>query len=94
MLFFVLNVKNDRLDATLIIIIFLAEYTGVIFTLTSGNVTWFYDRNFDFILKILWRYLFSYLLEKDKLIKLALAAWYLKKQKLEFNKNKMFQSYF
>jgi len=92
-LFFVLNVKNDRLDATLIII-FLAEYTGVIFTLTSGNVTWFYDRNFDFILKILWRYLFSYLFEKDKLIKLALAAWYLKKQKLEFNKNKMFQSYF
>ncbi len=53
-LFFVLNVKNDRLDATLIIII-LAEYTGVIFTLTSGNVTWFYDRNFDFIVKILWR---------------------------------------
>ncbi len=53
-LFFVLNVKNDRLDATLIIIIFWAEY-GVIFTLTSGNVTWFYDRNFDFILKILWR---------------------------------------
>ncbi len=48
-----LNVKNDRLDATLIIIIFLAEYTGVI--LTSGNVTWFYDRNFDFILKILQR---------------------------------------
>ncbi len=92
MLFFVLNVKNDRLDATLIIII-LAEYTGVIFTLTSGNVTWFYDRNFDFILKILWRYLFSYLFEKDKLIKRALAAWYLKKQKLEFNKNKMFQSY-
>ncbi len=89
MLFFVLNVKNDRLDATLIIII-LAEYTGVIFTLTSGNVTWFYDRNFDFILKILWRYLF----EKDKLIKCALAAWYLKKLKLEFNKNKMFQSYF
>ncbi len=32
-----LNVKNDRLDATLIIIIFLAEYTGVIFTLTSGK---------------------------------------------------------
>ncbi len=94
MLFFVLNVKNDRLDATLIIIIFLAEYTGVILTLTLGNVTWFYDRNFDFILKILWRYLFSYLFEKDKLIKLALAAWYLKKQKLEFNKNKMFQSYF
>ncbi len=89
-----LNVKNDRLDATLIIIIFLAEYTGVILTLTLGNVTWFYDRNFDFILKILWRYLFSYLFEKDKLIKLALAAWYLKKQKLEFNKNKMFQSYF
>ncbi len=54
MLFFLLNVKNDRLDATLIIIIFffLAEYTGVILTLTSGNVT-FYDRNFDFILKIL-----------------------------------------
>ncbi len=26
MVFFVLNVKNDRLDATLIIIIFLAEY--------------------------------------------------------------------
>ncbi len=76
MLFFVLNVKNDRLDATLIIIIFLAEYTGVVLTLTSGNVTWFYDRNFDFILKILWRYLFSYLFEKDKLIKLALAAWY------------------
>ncbi len=94
MLFFVLNVKNDRLDATLIIIICLAEYTGVILTLTLGNVTWFYDRNFDFILKILWRYLFSYLFEKDKLIKLALAAWYLKKQKLEFNKNKMFQSYF
>ncbi len=81
MLFFVLNVKNDRLDATLIIIIFLAEYTGVILTLTLGNVTWFYDRNFDFILKILWRYLFSYLFEKDKLIKLALAAWYLKKTK-------------
>ncbi len=37
-LFFVLNVKNDRLDDTLIII-FLAEYTGVILTLTSGNVT-------------------------------------------------------
>ncbi len=35
-----------------------------------------------------------YLLEKDKLIKLALAAWYFKKQKLEFNKHKMFQSYF
>ncbi len=34
------------------------------------------------------------LFEKDKLIKLALAAWYLKKRKLEFNKNKMFQSYF
>ncbi len=34
---------------------FLAEYTGVILTLTSGNVTWFYDRNCDFILKILWR---------------------------------------
>ncbi len=51
-----LNLKNYRLDATLIIIIFfLAEYTGVILTLTSGNVTWFYDRNFDFILKILWR---------------------------------------
>ncbi len=48
MLFFVLNVKNDRLDATLIIII-LAEYTGVIFILTSGNVTWLYDRNFDFM---------------------------------------------
>ncbi len=94
MLFFVLNVKNDKLDATLIIIIFLAEYTGVILILTLGNVTWFYDRNFDFILKILWRYLLSYLFEKDKLIKLALAAWYLKKQKLEFNKNKMFQSYF
>ncbi len=54
-MFFVLNVKNDRLDATLVIIIFLAEYTGVILTLTLGNVTWFYDRNFDFILKILWR---------------------------------------
>ncbi len=68
MLFFVLNVKNDRLDDTLIIIIiFLAEYTGVILTLTLGNVTWFYDRNFDFILKILWRYLFSYLFEKDKI---------------------------
>ncbi len=38
-MFFVLNVKNDRLDATLIIIIIiiLAEYTGVIFTLTSGK---------------------------------------------------------
>ncbi len=36
--FFVLNAKNDRLDATLIIIIFLAD-TGVIFTLASGNVT-------------------------------------------------------
>ncbi len=35
--------------------IFLAEYTGVIFTLASGNVTWFYDRNFDLILKIVWR---------------------------------------
>ncbi len=52
-------------------------------------------RNFDFILKILWRKLFSYLFEKDKLMKVALAAWYLKKKKkLEFNKNKMFQSYF
>ncbi len=31
----------------------------------------------------------------DKLIKLdQLAAWYLKKLKLEFNKYKMFQSYF
>ncbi len=37
--FSVLNVKNDRLDATLIIIFFLAEYTGVVLTLTSGNVT-------------------------------------------------------
>ncbi len=45
-----LNVKNDRLDAT----DFLFEYTGVIFTLTSRNVPWFYYRNFDFILKILW----------------------------------------
>ncbi len=35
MVFFVLNVKNDRLDATLIIIFVLAEYTGVIFTLTD-----------------------------------------------------------
>ncbi len=43
---------------------------------------------------ILFIYLFMYLLEKDKLIKLALAAWYLKKLKLEFNKHKMFQSYF
>ncbi len=77
-----------------LLLFFLAENTGVILTLTSGNVTWFYDRNFDFILKILWRSLFSYLFEKDKLIKRALAAWYLKKQKLEFNKNKMFQSYF
>ncbi len=74
----------------------LAEYTGVIFTLTSHNITWFYYCNFDFILKI-WHksYLFSYLFEKDKRIKLALAAWYLKKKlKLEFNKHKMFQSYF
>ncbi len=39
MLFFVLNVKNDKLDATLIIIFFLAEYTGVILILTLGNVT-------------------------------------------------------
>ncbi len=39
-------------------------------------------------------YLFIYLFEKDKLIKLALAVWYLKKLKLEFNKYKMFQSYF
>ncbi len=39
-------------------------------------------------------YLVIYLFEKDKLIKLALAAWYLKKRKLEFNKYKMFQSYF
>ncbi len=38
--------------------------------------------------------LFSYLFEKDKLIKLALAAWYFKKQKLEFNEHKMFQSDF
>ncbi len=36
-LFFVLNVKIDRLDAT-------DFYTGVIFTLTSRNVTWFYYR--------------------------------------------------
>ncbi len=35
---FVLNVKNDRLDATLIFFL-LAEYRGVIVTLTSGNVT-------------------------------------------------------
>ncbi len=48
-----LNVKNDRLDAT--DSFFFAEYTGVIFTLTSRNVTWFYYCNFDFILKILWR---------------------------------------
>ncbi len=38
-LFFMLNVKNDRLDDTLIIIFFLVEYTGVILTLTLGNVT-------------------------------------------------------
>ncbi len=30
----------------------LAEYSGVIFTLTSRNITWFYYCNFDFILKI------------------------------------------
>ncbi len=30
----------------------------------------------------------NYLFEKDKLIKFALAAWYLKKQKLEFNKKR------
>ncbi len=47
------NVKNDRLDATDFLYIIL--YTGVIFTLTSRNETWFYYRNFDFILKILWR---------------------------------------
>ncbi len=35
---FRVNVKNDRLDATLMIY-FLAEYTGVILTLASGNVT-------------------------------------------------------
>ncbi len=38
--------------------------------------------------------LIIYLFEKDKLIKRALTAWYLKKLKLKFNKNKMFQSYF
>ncbi len=38
--------------------------------------------------------LFNYLFEKDKLIKLALAALYFKKLKLEFNKHKMFQSDF
>ncbi len=39
--------------------------------------------------------LIIYLFEKDKLIKLALAAWYKKKKiKLEFNKQRMFQSYF
>ncbi len=38
--------------------------------------------------------LFMYLFEKDKLIKLALAAWYKKKKKREFYKHKMFQSYF
>ncbi len=37
----------------LLLFVFLAEYTGVILTL--GNVTWFYDRIFDLILKILWR---------------------------------------
>ncbi len=41
--------------------------------------------------------LFSFLFKKDKLIKhathcLALAAWYFKKQKREFNEHKMFQS--
>ncbi len=71
----------------------LADYTGVIFTLTSRNVTWFYYCNFDFILKMT-LIVFIYLFEKDKLIKLALAAWYLKKQKLEFNKHNIFQSYF
>ncbi len=68
MLFFVLNVKNDRLDDTLIIII-LAEYTGVIFTLTSGK--------HDFMIIILTLFLkyydVNYLFEKDKLIKRALA---------------------
>ncbi len=93
MLFFVLNVKNDRLDATLIIIIILAEYTGVIFTLTSGK--------HDFMIVILTLFLKYYdvnylviYLRRINLIKRALAAWYLKKQKLEFNKNNMFQSYF
>ncbi len=51
MLFFVLNVKNDRLDATDFIFL-LADYTGVIFPLTSRNVTLFYYCYFDFILKI------------------------------------------
>ncbi len=36
-----INVK-DRLDAT----DFFFEYTGVILTLTSRNVPWFYYRNF------------------------------------------------
>ncbi len=49
MLFFVLNLKNDRLDATLII---LAEYTGVIFTLTLGK--------HDFIIVILTLFLKHY----------------------------------
>ncbi len=59
------------------------RFIAVIFTLTSRNVTWFYYRKFDFILKyylvILFYYikyylvtaLFSYLFEKDKLIKHA-----------------------
>ncbi len=51
MLFFVLNVNNDSLDATDFFFL-LAEYSGVIFTLTSRNITWFYYCNFDFILKI------------------------------------------
>ncbi len=61
-------------------------YTGVILTLTSGNGNMIYDRNFDFILKILWRNYFSYLFEKDKLINLRWPLGIKKNFKLEFNK--------
>ncbi len=38
-LFFMLNVKNDRLDATDFFFFFFCRSIGVIFTLTSRNVT-------------------------------------------------------
>ncbi len=59
---------------TLIIIYFLGR-VWCNFNFNFGNVTWFYDRNFDFILKNIMTLIISYLFEKDKLIKLALAAW-------------------
>ncbi len=39
------EINSVRVNSTLDFLL----CTGVILTLTSGNVTWFHDRNFDFI---------------------------------------------